>query len=119
MKNPFRKGFEISMNRVKDTVVIREGNERLTLNVNADAQRLFAGLNAAYERMKNINESTEESEVKDIAKYFSGVIFGTDQAQKLSEFYANDAAAIISVCGRYFRDRLAGLIADVQKRMKV
>jgi hypothetical protein len=119
MKNPFRREFEISMNRVKDTVVIREGNERLTLNVNADAQRLFAGLNASYERMKNISETTEESEIREIATYFSGVIFGKDQAEKLSEFYANDAAAIIAVCGRYFRDRLAGLIADVQKRMKV
>ena len=119
MKNPFRKEYEISLNRVRDTVVIREGEEKLTLEVNADAQRMVAGLNAAQKRMQAFTEETKETEITETAAFFAGVIFGSNQARKIMDFYNADPAAVISVCGRYFRDRLAGLIADVQKKMKV
>jgi hypothetical protein len=33
-------------------------------------------------------------------------------------FYADDPGSVISVCGQYFKDRLAGKISAAQKRMK-
>lgn len=120
MKNPFKfKEYEITMNRVRDTVVFREGEEVLTLKVSADAQRMVAGLTAAQKKMQAINDNTTEDEIRETAEYFAGVIFGSKQAAQLTAFYIDDPAAVISVCGRYFTDRLAGLIANVQKRMKV
>jgi hypothetical protein len=80
---------------------------------------MVAGLNAAQKRMQEITEATPETEITETATFFAGVIFGSNQARKLMNFYNADPAAVISVCGRYFRDRLAGLIADVQKKMKV
>ncbi len=119
MKNPFRKGYEISLNRVHDTVVIREGNEKLTLTVNGDAQRMVAGLTNAQRKMKEIADGEPTAEqTRDIAEYFAAVIFGAEQARKLSEFYADDPGSVISVCGKYFRERLVNQITEVQKKME-
>ena len=119
MKNPFRKEFEITLNRVHDTVVIREDGERLTLTVNGDAQRMVAGLSNAQKRMQAITDDSTDAEIREIAEYFSAVIFGKEQTEKLFAFYANDPASVISVCGQYFKNRLAGKISEAQKRIRV
>lgn len=114
----FKRGYEVTLNRVHDAVTVREGDEKLNLTVNGDAMRIVAGLNRAQVRMKEINENTPEDEVKAVAEYFAGVIFGKEQAARLMAFYADDPGCVITVCGRYFKERLAGKIAAVQKRMK-
>ena len=113
------KRYEVTLNRVHDTVVIREGGERLTLIVNGDSMRMVAGLNNAQKKMKELKDDTPDETVKDVAGYFAAVIFGEEQAGKLMQFYANDPGCVISVCGQYFRDRLADKIAKAQKKMKV
>ena len=114
----FRRGYTMTMNRVHDTVTVREGNEKLTLTVNGDAMRMVAGLNKAQQRMKALEEDTPDDEVKDVAEFFAAVIFGKEQAAKLMAFYADDPGCVISVCGQYFKERLAGKITAMQKRMK-
>lgn len=114
----FRRGYEMTLNRVHDTITIREGAERLTLTVNGDAMRIVAGLNKAQAKMKGVTEETPDDEVKEVAEYFAAVIFGTEQAAKLMAFYADDPGCVITVCGRYFNERLAGIITEAQKKMK-
>ena len=114
----FRRGYEMTLNRVHDTITVREGTERLTLTVNGDAMRMVAGLNKAQAKMKGVTEATPDEEVKEVAEYFAAVIFGTEQAKKIMEFYAGDAACVINVCGKYFRERLGGIIAKAQKQAK-
>ena len=123
IKSFFRKifhigGYELSLNRVHDSITIKEGDERLTLTVNGDAMRMVAGLNKAQKKMVALKDDTPEEEVKETATYFAAVIFGQEQAQKLMEFYADDPSCVINVCGQYFRERLAHKIAQVQKKMK-
>lgn len=113
------KRYEVTLNRVHDTVVIREGGERLTLIVNGDSMRMVAGLNNAQKKMKELKDDTPDETVKEVARYFAAVIFGEEQAGKLMQFYANDPGCVISVCGQYFRERLADKIAKAQKKMKV
>ena len=115
----FGKGYAITLNRVHDTISIREGNETLKLTVDGDAMRLVAGLNKAQQKMVALNEESTDEEIKNAARFFAGVIFGNEQAEKLLKFYADDPSCVISVCGKYFKDRLAGKIAAVQKKMKV
>ena len=115
----FRKGYEVSLNRVHDTVVIREDTETLRLTVNGDAQRMVAGLTKAQQKMLAIKDDSTDEEVMNCAKYFASVIFGMEQAKTLMDFYANDPGCVISVCSQYFKERLAGKIAAVQKKMKV
>lgn len=115
----FGKGYEITLNRVHDTITIREGNETLKLTVDGDAMRLVAGLNKAQQKMIALNDESKEEDIIDCAKFFAGVIFGNEQAAQLLKFYADDPSCVISVCGKYFKERLAGKIAAVQKKMKV
>ena len=58
----FGKGYEITLNRVHDTITIREGNETLKLTVDGDAMRLVAGLNKAQQKMLALNEESKEEE---------------------------------------------------------
>lgn len=112
----FFRGYEMTMNRVHDKVTVREGDEHITLVVNGDAMRMVAGLNKAQQKMKELDENSSDEAVKDAAEYFAAVIFGKDQAEKLMEFYADDPGCVITVCGQYFKARLAAKIAKVQKK---
>ena len=116
----FRKDYEITLNRVHDTVRINENGEKLTLVVNADPMRLVAGLNKAQKELNEaVNaENPDEAEIRKAAETFATVIFGQEQATKLMEFYTGDAACVINVCGQYFKDRLGNKIAAQQKKMK-
>lgn len=115
----FDKGYTVTLNRVHDTITIREGSERLTLRVDGDAMHMVAGLNKAQKKMLALNDDSTEEEIKEAAEYFASVIFGTEQAKKLIEFYADDPASVITVCGKIFRERLANRIAAVQKKLKL
>lgn len=114
----FRRGYEMTLNRVHDTVAVREGDEKITLTVNGDAMRMVAGLTKAQAKMKSITDETPDEVVKETAEYFAAVIFGKEQAAKLMAFYADDPGCVITVCGRYFSERLADKITEAQKRMK-
>jgi hypothetical protein len=108
----------MTLNRVHDTVTFREGDDKITLTVNGDAMRMVAGLNKAQAKMKALSDDTPDSEVIDIAEYFAAVLFGKEQAAQLMDFYANDPGCVIYVCGQYFKERLAGKISAVQKKVK-
>jgi len=112
------KRYSITLNRVHDRVRITEGGDNLDLYVDADPMRLVAGLSQAQKQLQTINaESTDEDETK-AAEYFAQVIFGKEQAEKIMAFYHNDAGCVISVCGRYFEERLAKRITAAQKKQK-
>ena len=115
----FKRGYELSLNQVHDKITIREGEERLTLTVSGDSMRMVAGLNKAQQKMVALKDDSTEEDIKEAAEFFASVIFGKEQAKKLIEFYADDPSCVISVCGQYFRERLALKIAKVQKKMKV
>lgn len=113
----FRHGYNMTLNRVYDNVVIREAGEKLLLTVNGDAMRMVAGLARAQEKMKALKETSPDSEVKEVAEYFAAVIFGKEQAAQLMAFYADDPGCVITVCGRYFKERLAGKINKAQRKL--
>ena len=113
-----RRGYEMTLNRVHDTVTFREGDDKITLTVNGDAMRMVAGLNRAQARMNAITEETPDADVLDVAEYFATVLFGKEQAAQLMAFYADDPGCVIYACGQYFKERLAEKIANVQRRVK-
>ena len=121
MKNPFKRAYNITLNKVHDTVNIVENGEKLTLVVSADPVRMVAGLNKAQEKLNSLvnAHNPQEQDMKDAAETFAGVIFGPEQAAKIMEFYNGDAASVINVCGNYFRQRLGDKITKAQKKMKL
>lgn len=114
----FHRGYDMTLNRIKDTVRIRENDESLILNVNVDPMRIVSGLNKAQEKLIAVSKDGEPDKeaLQDVAEFFAGVIFGTEQAEKLMAFYDNDAESVVNVCGRYFRERLAKKITQAQKK---
>lgn len=109
---------DLSLGRVYDTVTIREGGSKLKLHVNNDPNRIVLGLNEAQKRLKSIDENTPAEERTEIAKFFAGCIFGDDQAQELLDFYYGDAMCVVSICGKYFSERLAKKITEAQKKSR-
>lgn len=114
----FRRGYEMTLNRVHDTVTIREGDDKITLTVSGDAMRIVAGLTKAQAKMHELTDDSPDEVVKECAEYFAAVIFGKEQAAQLMAFYADDPGCVITVCGQYFKERLAGKITEKQKRIK-
>ena len=109
----------MTLNRVHDVLTVKEGNEKLSLTVDGDSMRIVAGLNAAQKKMQELKEDATEQEIREAAEMFSNVIFGKEQTEKLFAFYANDPGCVISICGQYFKNRLADKIAKVQRRLKL
>jgi hypothetical protein len=114
----FGRGYEMTLNHIHDTITVREGNERLKLIVSGDSMRMVAGLNKAQKKMQELTEAATDEQITDCAEFFASVIFGQEQAKKLLQFYADDPASVITVCGRYFKERLADKIAKAQKKLK-
>ena len=117
----FRRTNEVTLNRIHHTVIVNENGEKLKLVVNADPMRLVAGLNKAQAKLKESvgKENPTEEEILDAAEYFAAVLFGKEQTKQLMEFYANDGACVINICGQIFKDQLTEKITAAQKRMKV
>lgn len=110
--------FNLSMNRVHDTVKINEGSESLILKVDGDPMRMVAGLSQAQKKLQALNNDSTDEEVKNAALYFASVIFGKEQAERLLDFYRDDAGCMINLCGKYFSNRLSSKIVKAQKKQK-
>ena len=113
------KKTRLSLNRVRDRVEIKEGNETLELIVDADCMRIVPLITDAREKMIQAaqhNGVDKEQKEKEAALNFARVIFGKEQAEKLEKFYLNDAACIAELCGRYFTGYMARKITKAQKK---
>lgn len=111
----FRRGYEINPFPVHDRVTFKNGEGKLTLEVKADASVLVSNLSKAQKRLSAVGDETDEEEQKSVAKFFAAVIFGDEQAEKLMDFY-KEPLTVITVCGKYFQERLGKIITKAQKR---
>ena len=106
--------FTVSLNRVRDEIAIQEGEERLILSVDSDANTLVRRLVKAKTLMDAVTADTTDEERVVAAKTFASAIFGEEQAEKIIAFYKGNAANVAEVCGQYFERRLADKITKVQ-----
>lgn len=112
----FRRRYEVSTNRIRDKIRVRENGNILDLKVNEEAGRLVYGLNKVQAKLA---ESKDQTAAQETAEYFAGVIFGDEQAAMLMDFYDNDPYSVIEVCGKYFSERLGAMITRAQKHETV
>ena len=106
---------EINPYSVSDKVTFRNVDKTLTLYVRGDATAFVVGLKKAQEKLAGLDDSTDECEMINVARFFARTIFGEEQGYMLVDFY-NEPLAIISVCGIYFQKRLAKKITKAQKK---
>ena len=110
--------FKISLNRVRDHIVIREGDDELKLTVDCDPRIIVTALQRAQTALLKVNEGSTDTEKKDASAALSTAIFGDAQTEQLFAFYSGDAACVALVCSQYFEKRLAKKITRAQKRAK-
>jgi hypothetical protein len=113
----FKRIAEINPYPVTDTVVFRNGDDRIKMQVRADDSLLVIGIKRANERIRTLTDDTPDDEKKTAALMLAQAIFGDDQGTALYDFYG-DPYAVISACGLYFRERLAKIITKAQKRKR-
>lgn len=112
-------GSELSLNRVHDRLMIKEGNETLDLRVDSDPRVMVTRIRQANELLMGANKekATDEDRIN-AAKIFSEAVFGKDQALKLAELYNEDYSCVMAICGMYFEKRLCKKITKAQKKIK-
>lgn len=113
----FRKN-EISLNRVRDHIVINENGEKLNLYVDSDPMKMVIGLDQAQNALKALSDESSEEEVKSAALFFARVLFGEEQAKELFEFYHGDPSCVINISAKCFSQRIRKKIEKAQKKIK-
>ena len=111
----------LTLNRVRDKIVIREGDEVLPLYVDCDANTLMKRIQEANKGLEKVNEQTGEEEQRRVALDLASAIFGEEQAEQLMAFYHDNSGCVVTICGMYFGDAKHGLgrkITKAQKRRK-
>lgn len=106
---------EITPFSVEDKVTFRNVDKTLTLYVRGDAASFVVGLKQAQDKLKEITDESSECERVDCARFFARTLFGEEQGDQLVDFY-NQPLAVITVCGMYFKDRLAKKITKAQRK---
>lgn len=110
-----------TLNRVRDSVTIREGNEEINLYVDSDVESLMMRLQAAQKQLLKITGDTSDEERIKAANSLSVAMFGKEQTKQLFDFYHGDENCVVTICGMYFADKKNGLskkIAKAQKKLK-
>ena len=110
--------MKLTLNRVHERVVIKEGGEKLILTVDGEPMRMVAGLSQAQKLLKALTKDSTEEETKGAALYFAQVLFGKDQAEKLMAFYIEDAGCVINICAQAFEKKIGKQITRLQKKAK-
>lgn len=117
----FRRKNEYTLNRVRDSIVVREGDETITLYVDSDANSLMIRLQNAQRELESVNNDPSEEHKVQAAKSLAVAMFGIEQAEALFAFYHGNAGCVVTICGMYFGDEKHGLgkkITKVQKKAK-
>lgn len=120
VKNLFRKLFqrEYTLNRVRDKITVKEGNEVLPLYVDCDAATIIIKLQKANKALLDIKpEADRETRIR-AARELAVAMFGEEQAEQLFEFYHNDENCVVTICGMYFSDPVNGLNKKITKAQK-
>lgn len=106
---------EINPYTVSDKVVFRNVDKTLTLYVRSNATSLVVGLKQAQEKLKELNDESDECQRMNAARFFAKSIFGEEQANQLVDFYG-EPLAVVAVVGMYFDKQLKKKITKAQKR---
>lgn len=114
-------GRKITLNRIRDSITIREGKDELHLYVDCEPNQMIRRIQAADRDLQRIDEKTSDEDRKSVSLALAKAIFGEEQAIKLLDFYHGDYGCVVTICGMYFGDAKHGLgkkITKAQKRRK-
>ena len=109
--------YKLTLCRVRDSLTVAEGGEKLKLTVDADALGIHTRIGKALDKLKALSNDIDNPEkAREAARTFAASIFGDKQAETLMAFYSDDTAAVIAICTQYLNGRLSKRIVAAQKR---
>ena len=106
---------EINPFSVSDKVTFRNVDKTITLFVRTGVSSLVIGLKQSQEKLKELNDDSDECQKVNAARFFAKTIFGEEQADKLLDFYG-EPLAVVAAVGMYFDQRLRKIITKAQKK---
>ena len=106
---------EINPYSVSDKAIFRNVDKTLTLYVRSDAPSLVARLKAAKEKLKELNNQSDDCQKINAARFLARSVFGEKQGDQLCDFY-DEPLAVIAVVGMYFDKQLKKKITKAQKK---
>lgn len=106
---------EINPFSVSDKVTFRNVDKTITLCVRTGVSPLVIGLKQSKEKLKELNDDSDECQKVNAARFFAKTIFGEEQADKLLDFYG-EPLAVVAAVGMYFDQRLKKIITKAQKK---
>ena len=106
---------EINPYSVSDKVTFRNVDKTITLYVRSGAAAIVVNLKHAQDKLKELNDESDECQRVNAARYFAQAIFGEEQANKLVDFYG-EPLAVVAAVGMYFDKRLKYKITKAQKK---
>lgn len=109
---------QLTLNRVRDHITIREGSDTISLTVDSDANTLIRGVRMAQKTLQRLQKEDNDGLKETAAKQLSESIFGVEQAGKLLDFYNGNYECVITICGIYFGDHKNGLGKKITKAQK-
>ena len=109
------KSKTISPYGVEDKATFRNIDKTLTLYVRSNPASLIVNLKQAQEKLKELNDESDECQRMNAARFFAKAIFGEEQANMLCDFY-DEPLAVVSVVGMYFDQQLKKKITKAQKK---
>ena len=111
--------FSLTLNRVRDKITVKEGNEKLVLSVDSDARVIIVKIRNAQQNLVSAVKDTATDEQRETStREFCQAIFGDAQTEKLFNFYNGDYSCVMTICGAYFEKRLRKKILKAQKKIK-
>ena len=110
--------FNITLNRVRDKITVKEGNEKIILRVDKDPRIIAIELKTAQKALSEIKDDSSTVKKITAAKSLSEAMFGEEQTKTLFRFYSDDPGCVVTICGMYFEKRLAKLITKAQKKQR-
>ena len=116
LKSLFR--YEISLNRVHDRFDVKEGNERLVMQVDSDPRMIVTKIRNANEKIQEAQKNGSEEKREQAVRTFSEAMFGKEQTDSLLAFYNGDYSCVMTICALYFEKRLSSKITKAQKKLK-
>lgn len=106
----------LTLNHVHDRITVKEGNERITLLIDADVTDLARKCKTALSVIERAREDPEARAGAGLA--LSKAIFGEAQTRRLLDFYGGNEVAVLEISVKAFTMRLASQIEKAQRKAK-
>ena len=116
--------YQVVRNHVVEDLQLKDGDKELILHVDLSVDRILqqyaAAAKALAEAQRDLQKGVTEDKVEALGRAILGVfeiVFGTEQAGKLVEFYDESYTEMLADVAPFINDVVAPKINEAQQRI--